>query len=165
MAKSSDAAHRQRLLKANGPLQSSWSSNLSRSKRRKRSSTRPSTALLVRSAQIPLGLRCQSYLVCNGLMLSPAEIQGERAGSVKRAPQTLACTSCCTPRMLISSRSWNWSLIRPCACTPALRKWHMRRNVDGFGAGAGRVRCELWTASAGAYNFCNFCPLGRSIHS
>ena len=37
----------------------------------------------------------------------------------------------CVQRM--QSRSRNWSLIRPGGCKSALRKWHMRRSVEGCG--------------------------------
>ena len=37
-----------------------------------------------------------------------------------------------------------------CGSKSVLCVWHMRRSVGGCGAGAGRVRWELWTASARA---------------
>ena len=39
---------------------------------------------------------------------------------------------------------------------------HMRRSVGGCGSGAGRVRCELLTASAGVSKLCSFYMLGLS---
>ena len=56
----------------------------------------------------------------------------------------------CAEQVPLQSRSRTWSLIRRWGCKSALRKWHMRRSVGKCGAGAGRVRCGLRTANAGA---------------
>ena len=54
-----------------------------------------------------------------------------------RGPQV---DEACVQRVRMRSRSRNWSLIRPCGCKSAVRKWYVWRSVGGCCSVAGRVR-------------------------